>query len=88
MTGSDAIFFVQAKRSIVCPNLGFRSQLDIYATRFMGKKSTPKTERIALRRAFLGTVVRERIRQLTAARGTNGSSASESDEVSAPALVV
>ena len=72
MTGADAVFFVQSKRSIVCPNLGFRSQLDIYATRFMGKKSTPKTERMAMRRAFLGTVVRERIRQLTAARSEIG----------------
>jgi len=34
MTAEESIDFVISKRSIVCPNLGFRMQLDTYATRF------------------------------------------------------
>jgi atypical dual specificity phosphatase len=37
MTASEAIAFVQNKRWIVCPNIGFRAQLESYATRFVGK---------------------------------------------------
>ncbi|EKM81820.1 hypothetical protein AGABI1DRAFT_30820, partial [Agaricus bisporus var. burnettii JB137-S8] len=31
--GANAIAFVQKKRPIVCPNLGFRQQLDVYASK-------------------------------------------------------
>lgn len=31
MSGAEAIAYVQKKRPIVCPNLGFRQQLDIFA---------------------------------------------------------
>ncbi len=41
MKGHEAIAYVQERRSIVCPNLGFRHQLDIYAEKFGG----PSTER-------------------------------------------
>lgn len=34
MQAHEAIDFVISKRSIVCPNLGFRYQLEDYATRF------------------------------------------------------
>jgi len=34
MGGPDSIAFVQSKRSAVCPNLGFRQQLDAYSLRF------------------------------------------------------
>ncbi|KXN86573.1 Dual specificity protein phosphatase 15 [Leucoagaricus sp. SymC.cos] len=37
MTGADAIAYVQKKRPIVCPNLGFRQQLDIFADQGMDK---------------------------------------------------
>ncbi|KAF9453585.1 phosphatases II [Macrolepiota fuliginosa MF-IS2] len=35
MAGGDAIAYLQKKRPIVCPNLGFRQQLDAYASRYM-----------------------------------------------------
>lgn len=37
-SGPEAIKYVQSKRGIVCPNLGFRQQLDTFATRFVGSK--------------------------------------------------
>lgn len=33
LTGAEAIAFVQKKRPIVCPNLGFRQQLNIFASK-------------------------------------------------------
>jgi hypothetical protein len=38
----EAIEFVQAKRSIVCPNSGFRLQLATFSTPYM-KKAKPKS---------------------------------------------
>ncbi|EEB89908.1 hypothetical protein MPER_11947 [Moniliophthora perniciosa FA553] len=32
MRAIDSVAFVQSKRKIVCPNLGFRQQLEMYAT--------------------------------------------------------
>ncbi|KAH8798714.1 protein-tyrosine phosphatase-like protein [Flagelloscypha sp. PMI_526] len=37
-SGTEAIEYVQAKRGIICPNLGFRQQLDQYADKFVGGK--------------------------------------------------
>jgi len=34
MKAGEAIKYVQSKRQIVCPNIGFRRQLETYATRF------------------------------------------------------
>jgi len=66
MTADEAIIFIQSKRSIVSPNLGFRSQLAIYASRFVGSKSKPKSDRKSpSRRPFLGAILKERIRLLT-----------------------
>ena len=39
MTVSEAIAFVQSKRPAVCPNPGFRTQLESYATRFAGRRA-------------------------------------------------
>ena len=36
MTGSGSIEFVRSKRPIVCPNVGFRRQLDEYAAKLRG----------------------------------------------------
>jgi hypothetical protein len=36
MTGPAAIDFVREKRPIVCPNVGFRQQLDEYAVKVHG----------------------------------------------------
>lgn len=35
MTGADAIVYLQRKRTVVCPNLGFRQQLDEYARKYV-----------------------------------------------------
>jgi len=40
MSASESIAHVQELRSVVCPNFGFREQLDEYATRFIGKRSS------------------------------------------------
>jgi atypical dual specificity phosphatase len=60
MTADEAIVAVRAKRGIVCPNLGFRRQLDEYAKQVQGGQSkavarTPKE----------GGYVAEAIRKLT-----------------------
>ena len=34
---SEAIDFVRAKRGVVCPNLGFRQQLETYGKQFDGE---------------------------------------------------
>lgn len=36
LTGPAAINFVREKRPIICPNLGFRQQLDEYAVKMHG----------------------------------------------------
>lgn len=42
LQGHEAIAFVQAKRGIVCPNLGFRHQLEMYAMRYGGPEVEEK----------------------------------------------
>lgn len=36
MTGPDAINFVRERRPVICPNVGFRRQLDEYAAKQHG----------------------------------------------------
>ncbi|KAF6761561.1 protein-tyrosine phosphatase-like protein, partial [Ephemerocybe angulata] len=43
MEGDDAIEYAQARRSIVCPNLGFRLQLTEFSRPFAKEKRKPKT---------------------------------------------
>jgi atypical dual specificity phosphatase len=60
MTATEAVEFVQGKRKIVCPNLGFRVQLEEYAIRFVGRrdrKGSGKGSRIS-------SGIAERIRRL------------------------
>lgn len=56
MRAAEAIAHTQIKRRIVCPNLGFRKQLEVYA-RQLGKQ--PKQETSKAKGGFT-----ERIRQL------------------------
>ncbi|KAI1791828.1 phosphatases II [Ganoderma leucocontextum] len=42
MQPHEAIEFVQSKREIVCPNLGFRRQLEVYASRLRGTRKLRK----------------------------------------------
>lgn len=39
MTAREAVDFAISKRAIVCPNLGFRRQLEAYSIRFYSRKS-------------------------------------------------
>lgn len=41
--GANAIAFVQKKRPIVCPNLGFRQQLDVYASKHLEVGSSERS---------------------------------------------
>ncbi|KAF8261644.1 protein-tyrosine phosphatase-like protein [Lactarius quietus] len=60
MTPDEALVAVKAKRGIVCPNLGFRRQLEAYANQLTGEES-----RANPRRAKIGGNVAEAIRKLT-----------------------
>ena len=42
MQPHEAVEFLQAKREIVCPNAGFRRQLDVYAARLRGSRKLRK----------------------------------------------
>ena len=60
MTPDEALVAVKTKRAIVCPNLGFRRQLEEYAKQFCGGESGGRT-----RSAKKGVNVAEAIRKLT-----------------------
>ena len=42
MSASDAISFAIFRRNVVCPNIGFRKQLQTYAIQYRGEKKTAK----------------------------------------------
>ncbi|KAJ7695040.1 protein-tyrosine phosphatase-like protein [Mycena rosella] len=65
MTASESIVYAQAKRSVVCPNPGFRKQLQIWSTQFYGNNAKRSGNRIS--RITEG--IAERIRELKAASG-------------------
>jgi hypothetical protein len=50
MTSDEALVAVQAKRGIVCPNIGFRSQLEQYADQLHGGRSTRPAKLEAIRK--------------------------------------
>lgn len=62
MIATEAIAYTQAKRGIVCPNIGFRKQLEIYSHRFVGKRSNRRESRVAK----ISGDIAERIRRLQA----------------------
>jgi len=67
MTAAESIAFVQAKRGIVCPNMGFRQQLEIYATRFVGRRAMKHVEGPSRRNVSkISGGIAERIRRLKA----------------------
>ncbi|KAG6850795.1 hypothetical protein H0H93_008833 [Arthromyces matolae] len=57
----EALDFTREKRSIVCPNIGFRKQLAAYAESFVGRQ----TKRGATSMGKIGVDIARRIRQLT-----------------------
>ncbi|KAJ3560233.1 hypothetical protein NP233_g10974 [Leucocoprinus birnbaumii] len=60
MTGAEAIAYVQKKRPIVCPNLGFRQQLNIYASKQGVQDSLSETMLSPLRQLKAWRVLRAR----------------------------
>jgi atypical dual specificity phosphatase len=70
MTPREALAAVKAKREIVCPNLGFRRQLEEYARQVQDGQG-----KVRARPARLGGNVAEVIRKLTggAQKGPNSS---------------
>jgi atypical dual specificity phosphatase len=71
MTASEAIQFVQSKRGIVCPNPGFRTQLEKYATRFAGRQGKGQEGgKVEGERGLrISAGIAERVRQLKAGQG-------------------
>ena len=71
MTPEEALAAVRAKRGIVCPNIGFRQQLERYADQLQGGDQSSASSacpgpvlRSASRRSR-GVIVAEAIRKLT-----------------------
>lgn len=64
MLASEALAHTQAKRGIICPNIGFRKQLEIYGQRFVGKRSQQRESK------GIGADIAERLRQLKGGPGT------------------
>ncbi|KDR80591.1 hypothetical protein GALMADRAFT_240917 [Galerina marginata CBS 339.88] len=63
MTAAASIEYIQSIRGIVCPNIGFRKQLDQYATRYV--KLKPQPPPMTLPDVFkLGGGIAARIRKL------------------------
>jgi atypical dual specificity phosphatase len=60
MTGPEALLFVQAKRSMVCPNIGFRNQLEVYEKGFIGGRAEGGTPS----KAKLSESIAKRIQRL------------------------
>ena len=71
MLAHEAIDFVISKRSIVCPNLGFRNQLETYASRFYagGAKANAEEATAKGRIAHVSEGIAHRIRKLRSRRG-------------------
>ena len=61
MTPDEALVAVKTKRGIVCPNLGFRRQLEEYANQLNGGGESVRRTRSAKK----GVNVAEAIRKLT-----------------------
>ncbi|KAF8196801.1 protein-tyrosine phosphatase-like protein [Mycena galopus ATCC 62051] len=66
MTASESIAYTQSKRSIVCPNLGFRNQLQAWSIQFYGNNAKRTGDS---RVARISDGIAERIRELRATAG-------------------
>ncbi|KAJ7173731.1 protein-tyrosine phosphatase-like protein [Mycena filopes] len=66
MTASESIAYTQAKRSIVCPNLGFRNQLQAWSEQFYGNNAKRSG---GSRVSKMTEGIAGRIRELKAAAG-------------------
>jgi len=82
MTPDEAIDAVRAKRMIVCPNLGFRRQLEVYATQVQGGRGKARR-----RPGKVGENIAEAIRKLRGGpqqKVLDSSATTSIDGVSAP----
>ncbi|KAJ7080272.1 protein-tyrosine phosphatase-like protein [Mycena crocata] len=66
MTAGESIAYTQNKRPIVCPNLGFRNQLEAWSIQYYGHSAKRSGSRVS--RMTEG--IAERIRELKAAAGS------------------
>ncbi|KAJ6485832.1 protein-tyrosine phosphatase-like protein [Mycena sanguinolenta] len=66
MTASESIAYAQSKRSIVCPNVGFRNQLQAWSVQFYGNNAKCSG---ASRIARISDGIAERIREFKASAG-------------------
>ena len=82
MTSKEAIDFVISKRPIVCPNLGFRLQLETYSHRFCPQKKG------RLRITSVGESIGARIRKLRRGSGKEPSSPVGEDTQDIPPVTV
>jgi len=82
MTPDEALVAVRAKRGIVCPNLGFRRQLEEYAKQVQGGQS-----RAGARPTKVGGFVAEAIRKLTGGAQKEPNSGSSSSTSSTPTTI-
>jgi atypical dual specificity phosphatase len=76
MTAAEAIDRVRAKRGIICPNNGFRTQLAIYSERFVGQRGKPSAGSASAatgRPSKIGEGIADRIRRLKTGRVTSRS---------------
>ncbi|KAJ7089714.1 protein-tyrosine phosphatase-like protein [Mycena belliarum] len=65
MTAPESIAYVQAKRSVVCPNLGFRNQLQTWSAKFYADSAKRSGSRVS---KITGSIA-ELVRELKAATG-------------------
>lgn len=63
MLPSEALAHTQGKRGIICPNIGFRKQLEIYAQKFVRKRPLQRESK------GIGADIAGRIRQLKGGSG-------------------
>jgi atypical dual specificity phosphatase len=66
MTAAEAIDIVRAKRGIICPNDGFRSQLAIYSERFVGKRGKQSSKEDSLETSKISEGIADHIHRLKA----------------------
>jgi len=77
MTAAEAIDLVRAKRSIICPNDGFRAQLAVYSERFVGNRTRHDAAAAPAkgRPSKISDGIADRIRRFKAGRATSSAGA-------------
>ncbi|THH30111.1 hypothetical protein EUX98_g4080 [Antrodiella citrinella] len=79
MTASEAIDFVKAKRPIICPNLGFRRQLETYSVRFYTGQGSFAAKSVS-RITGVGQSIRARVKKMKSRSSLKGAGMSRDGE--------